>query len=72
MSNCFEVVDSTLNSLNKFRYYWTGEIPQVGEKITLVHDITGMKKRIYVGHIKKTRSGYIIKNSNITIKLVRS
>jgi len=64
--------DSTLDTLSQYEYTWTGTPPQVGDTIELRNSITGEKKFIDIEYIKILKNGYIIKNSNNTIKLVRS
>ncbi|MGD2072036.1 MAG: hypothetical protein PVG65_00900 [Candidatus Thorarchaeota archaeon] len=71
MSKRFHVRDSTLNCLSQFEYTWTGIFPQVGDMIKLVHFKTKIERYYEVQYIKKIKNGFIVKNSNITLKLIK-
>jgi hypothetical protein len=63
------VAVSTLNSLNDFEF--TGEMPKVGDTIYLVNKRTGQKKKILVEFVEPHKRGFVIKNSNVTLRLIR-
>jgi len=69
----FQVIDSTLDSLNEYQYRCKDFSDLKKRKIiTLVNPKTKQAKRFRIDYIKGNSEYLTLKNSNITIALKRS